>query len=195
MRGIAAGFAAALIAGHLFVLTAAAAKDFGEHGGYEVAGFEGTSETNRGGCVMAEDDFEGPGGTRLRIFRYVQYPELVAVKVENYNWSAKEKEEYELTYQFGGGYYYDRTATGVVDSIYRGFLALFPYEDFMTTFAKSTFLHIYRGDTVVDKLSLKGSAAGRVAFDRCWSYVVAADAAKARERARWKDIPKDPFAD
>jgi hypothetical protein len=65
----------------------------------------------------------------------------------------------------------------------------------MDTFAKSTYLHIYRGDVVVDKLSLEGSAAGRAAFERCWSYAVADDKAKTGERNRWKYIPKDPFDD
>jgi hypothetical protein len=169
------------------------ARNFGEHGGYEVVAIESTSETDRGGCVMAEDDFEGPGGTRLRLFRFLKDPTLIAVSVENYNWTSKKDEEYELKYQFDA-YYYDRTARGTVDGIYHGFTVVFPYDDFSKTFAASNHLHIYRGDTVVDKLSLNGSAAGLAAFERCWNYVVADDAALARERARWKDIPKDPFS-
>ena len=141
---------------------------------------------------MAEDDFEGPGGTRLRLFRYVAHPDMVAVTLDNYNWTTKDEEEYELKYQFDE-YYYDRTATGTVDGIHHGFVAFFPYTDFMDTFAKSTYLHVYKGDTAVDKLSLEGSAAGRAAFERCWTYAVADDNAKTRERNRWKDIPKDPF--
>lgn len=169
------------------------AKDFGEHGGYQVVAVEGTSKADRGACVMAEDDFEGPGSTRLRLFRYLERPELLAVTVENYNWTAKEGEDYDLSYQFDK-FYYDRTAKGEVDGIYHGFTAIFPYSDFIGTFSKSTYLHVYKGDTVVDKLSLSGSAAGRAAFDRCWAYVVADDKAQARERARWDDIPKDPFS-
>jgi len=175
------------------VASPGSAKDFGEHGGYEVVAIEGTSETDRGGCVMAEDDFEGPGGTRLRMFRYVAHPDMVAVIVDNYNWTSKEGEGYELSYQFDR-FYYDRTAKGVVDGIHHGFVAAFPYSDFMDTFVKSHYLHIYKEKTVVDKLSLEGSAAGRAAFDRCWAYIVADDKAQARERARWQDIPEDPFA-
>jgi TonB family protein len=177
----------------LALATSAVAKDFGEHGGYEVVALESTSETDPAACVMAEDDFEGPGGTRLRLFRYANHPELVAVTVDNYNWTAKNDEKYELSYRFDK-YYYDRTASGTVDGNYHGFVAVFPYSDFMDTLAKSGHLHIYTGDTIVDKLSLEGSAAGRAAFERCWTYLIADEKAKARERARWQDIPKDPFS-
>jgi hypothetical protein len=190
LRGI--GSASILASLLLSAAAAAGAKDFGEHGGYEVVALEGTSDADHGGCVMAEDDFEGPGGTRLRLFRYVVQPDLIAVIVDNYNWTAKEGDKYELSYQFDE-YSYDRTANGTVDGIHHGFVALFPYTDFMGIFAKSTYLHIYMGDTTVDKLSLDGSAAGRAAFERCWSYAVADDKAKTRERNRWKDIPKDPI--
>ena len=177
----------------LALASAAVAKDFGEHGGYQVVAIEGTSPEDRGGCVMAEDDFEGPGGTRLRLFRYVKEPDLIAVIIDNYNWTSKNDEEYELEYRFDK-YFYARTGIGTVDGIHHGFMAIFPFSDFAETFAKSSRLHVYRGDTVVDKLLLDGSAEGLSAFDRCWRYVLADDAAKARERARWKDIPKDPFA-
>lgn len=171
---------------------AASAKDFGEHGGYQVVALPGTSEEKQGACVMAEDDFEGPGGTRLRLYRYVKEPGAVAVIIDNYNWTSKENEEYDLKYDFGE-YFYNRKAGGTVDGIHHGFVAAFPYDEFMETFTKSKRLHVYRGDIVVDRLSLDGSAAGGAAFERCFAYVVADDRAKARERARWKSIPKDPF--
>lgn len=167
-------------------------RDFGEHGGYQVFAFEGTSETDQGGCAMAEDDFEGPGGSRLRVYRYVARPDQVAVTVDNYNWSIVKDRDYKVRYDFDE-YYYEREATGTVNGIHKGLLAGFPASQFLSTFAKSSRIHIYMGDTVVDKLSLDGSAAGAAAFARCWTYIQADARAKARERARWDSIPKDPF--
>lgn len=176
------------------VAAGAQARNFGEAGGYEVVAIESTSEKGGdGACVMAEDDFEGPGSTRLRLFRYLENPDLIWVTVSNYNWTAKKDQQYQLRYEFDE-VEYEREAFGIEDSIHKGFAAGFPYTDFMKHMARSSRLHIYMGDTLVDKLSMDGSAAGAALFSRCWTYLQADERAKARERARWQDIPKDPFA-
>lgn len=167
-------------------------KYFGEHGGYQVAGFTSTSD-RAAGCIMTEE-FEGPGDTRVHIVRNADTPENVWMTVENYNWTTKKDAEYEnVSYQFDDGAY-DRTALGTVSSIYHGLLAGFPRKDFLDTFSKATYLHIYREKTLVDKLNMSGSAAARSAFDRCWSWMKIADAAVVKERNRYNHIPKDPFA-
>lgn len=171
---------------------AAQSKYFGEHGGYEVVGFTSTAD-KAAACVMTEE-FEGPGDTKVHIIRNTATPDIVWMTVENYNWTTKKGEEYEnVVYRFNDGEY-DRTATGTVNSIYHGLLSGFPGKEFLDTFAKATYLHIYREQTVVDKLNMLGSASARAAFDRCWSWVRIADAAVVKERNRYNHIPKDPFA-
>lgn len=81
------------------------------------------------------------------------------------------------------------------DTIHKGFLSGFPADEFLSTFAGSKSLHIYMGDTVVDKLSLSGSAAGMALFKRCWIWVTGTERAAQAERDRFRDIPRDPFAD
>jgi TonB family protein len=169
------------------------ARSFGEHGGYDVAARESASLKDRGFCIMREE-FEGPGDTRLDLIRKVDDPEFIYVALSNYNWSAKKNAEYpDFEYRFNDSFY-ERTVFGLEDGIHKGFLAAFPYSDFMPTFAKSKSLHVYRKETVVDKLTLAGSAAAKAAFERCWTYLVADDQAKQREWNRWNHIPRDPFS-
>ena len=47
--------------------------------------------------------------------------------------------------------------------------------------------------SIVDHLSLKGSAAGVSLFNRCWTWLMATERRAEAERARYKDIPRDPF--
>lgn len=170
----------------------AAAREFGDHGGYDVAAVESTSETDKGFCAMAEDDFEGPGGSRLRIYRYLDSPDAVIVTVDNYNWSTKQDQRYEVSYDLGE-FSYERKAKGFVDSIHKGLMAAFPADDFLPIFAKSDFLILWMDDDIVDKLSLEGTTAATAAFAKCWAYLQADEREKQRERDRWKTIPKDPF--
>jgi hypothetical protein len=168
------------------------ARDFGTAGGFDIVAQESDAETpNTGACIMSEE-YEGTGDTELSVVRSLKNPALVAVIVTNYNWSIKDGEEHQLSYHMGG-YYYDRVASGYQEGIRKGFTAVFPADDFLPTFAKSTNFRIKKGDTTVDSLSLDGSSAAVQAFNRCWAYVKNDEAAKQRERDRFSHIPKDPF--
>jgi hypothetical protein len=177
----------------LVLASSAGARSFGEHGGYVVEATEGSeTEANKGFCGMQEE-FAGPGDSRLTIFRYTSNPDMILAMVDNYNWSTKEAEEYEVEFDFGVGSY-ERTAKGFNNGIHNGLMAAFPSADFLKTFAAATRLHVYLKGEVIDRLNMGGSALARQAFDRCWAYVVADEAAKKRERDKWSDLPKDPFS-
>ena len=169
-------------------------RDFGTAGGYEVAGQASTFD--KAGLCIANFDYDGPGSTKTTISRSAEagFTDFVFFTVVNFEWSTKEDGKYDLLYYFND-VHYERQANGVVtDRIYRGFIAPFPAQDFLGHFDRSSFLHIYMGDTVVDKLSLKGSSAGVALFNKCWSWLMATERAAQAERDKFADIPRDPFA-
>jgi hypothetical protein len=190
--------AALLLSSVILAVNPSHARDFGEHGGYDVAAIETSGETqekgDRGYCAMREE-FKGPGSTRLTLLRKIADPDLIYVIVDNWHWSIEEDAEYKgVTYEFSSGSYYEREATGVVDSIYKGLLTAFPYSEFMSEFRKAKYIDIHRQGTVVDELSLEGSAVATTGFERCWSYLQTQDGQKMREWKRFEHIPEDPFA-
>jgi hypothetical protein len=168
-------------------------KIFGSAGGYDVAGIASTRD--EAGACMAEFSYEGPGNTKTTLFRTVnsERRDLVTLFVVNTEWSAEEGITYNLDYVFNDGTY-NREAGGVrKEGIYKGFLASFPSEEFLSTFAKSSYLHIYKEQTVVDKLSLSGSSAGIALFKNCWIWLMTTERAAKVERDKFKNIPRDPF--
>lgn len=171
----------------------AESRSFGEHGGYDVFGRESRTAQDLGFCAMNEEDFEGPGETHLSILRTLDHPDKVLVIVDNANWSAKKGQEYKLTIRTPE-WEWERDAVGTSSGYRHGFSMAFAYDDFMPALAKATYLHFYVGETVVDRLSMEGSAAAKVALERCWAWLKADHAAKVREWNRWNHIPKDPFA-
>lgn len=179
----------------LFPLSVSAqVRSFGNAGGYDVGG-KPSSRDEKGGCI-ATFEYEGPGSTKTTLFRTLEgdRQDLVFLTVVNYEWSAKEKQTYKLEYAFEGGVY-ERDAFGVVnDSIYKGFMTAFPADEFLKIYSKSPWFHIYMGDTVVDRLSLKGSTAGVALFNRCWSWVLSTERTANAERKKFEGIPRDPFA-
>ena len=177
----------------LLLAAPAAARNFGEHGGYIIEATEASeTEAGKASCAMQEE-FAGPGDSRFTIFRYTSNPDMILAMVDNYNWSNKEDEEYEVVFDFGVGTY-ERTAKGVNNGIHKGLMAAFPSADFLNTFAAATQIHVYLKGEPIDRLNADGTALARKAFDRCWAYVVADERAKQRERDKWKDLPKDPFS-
>jgi TonB family protein len=67
--------------------------------------------------------------------------------------------------------------------------------EFLRDFAKSPYLVVKSDEgTVVTKLALKGSAAGLSQLRRCVAHLETVAAAEAREKARFAQIPEDPFA-
>lgn len=188
--------------------TGASARDYGEHGGFQIDSIEPT-QTDAGGCFMSME-YEGPGDTKLSLIRTGDHPDTIGVFLTNYNWSASSKGEYKgFFYIFDDGSFYDRDVTGSDEDGRHGFMGLFPAQNFLNKFAQSRSLNVYRtksGETAddfksydelnaVDKLRLEGSAAAKAAFDRCWTDTLAQQRAIKREQDRWKDIPKDPFGE
>lgn len=168
-------------------------REFGTAGDYEVFGV-GSSRDEAGSC-LATFIYEGSGSTKTTLSRIADKNDLIYLSVTNSEWTSEEKKEYNLTYQFDGKYY-DRTAWGVnFDYVDRGFMTAFPVDDFLAIFSKSSYLNIYMDDVVVDRLSLSGSSAGVSLLNRCWIWLQSTERAARAERDRFKDIPRDPFAE
>lgn len=169
-------------------------RDFGSAGDFDVAGKASTRDEP--GLCIATFEYEGPGSTKTTVMRRPD-PEdrdLVFLTITNYEWSAEAGKSYDLEYVFGDKFY-ARSALGVkVDYIYKGFIAAFPADEFLQNYAKSESLHIFLGEAVVDKLSLKGSSAGIALFNKCWSWLLGTERAAEAERKKFEDIPRDPFA-
>lgn len=136
-------------------------------------------------------EYEGEGETTLYLL--LDADGDVYLALTNSNWSTKEGEAYELSYILNGTAYAGGKSIGTKLAYRPGFLTSME-PDFLTHFAAGRSLHIYRGDTRVDQLSLSGSAAGIGVLRRCVASVKARLDAEAREKARFAHIPKDPFA-
>lgn len=166
------------------VSTGAEARTWPAAGGWDIV--QGDDS-----CAITSE-FQGPGDTELYLILNLDGSAILAVS--NSQWSIQDKQELELSYHLNGTSYSGGKAVGITQSyIKKGFVTRFGPE-FVADFIKSTYLHIYKGETVVDKLDLAGSGAGIAQARRCLSHVKALADAAAREKARWAHIPKDPFA-
>jgi protein TonB len=92
-----------------------------------------------------------------------------------------------------GTRYSGASAIGYENEGRKGFMVS-TESDFVSHFASSTYLHVYKDENVIDRLDLGGSAAGVAAVQRCLVYVDGLRSAEERERKRYEDLPKDPFA-
>lgn len=179
MRGI---FIACVAACGL--VQAAPARDWPRAGGFDIG--EGADY-----CFLSSE-YQGDGDTELMVSLKTDGTAMVVV--QNYNWTAKEGERYDdisvhlSTANYGGG-----TALGVSNDGRHGFGTKVPGK-FLDGLAASTYLHVYKGDAVVDRLDLKGSGAAVAMVRRCVATVKAEADAEERKRRRFADIPKDPFA-
>lgn len=168
----------------LFTIPATAdSAGFGEAGGWTIL----KADDN---CAMHQA-FEGPGETELFLTKYAN-GELFII-LTNSNWSAHDGGKYDLTYvidrqQFGGG-----LATGITSSMRNGFVSGFGPE-FERSFAEGSALDIYIGKQVIDRLRLAGTGRAMTMLNACLFSVNREIAAATREKARWADIPPDPFA-
>lgn len=174
----ALALAAALAAG------GAQARDWPSAGGWDL----GEAET---ACGMMMD-YEGEGETTLIVLLGVDGE--VGLTLTNYNWSTEEGRVYEdFAYHLSDASYSGGKALGVKADYKKGVVTRFSGE-FLKSLAASPYLHIYRGETLVDQLSLKGSSAALAVVRRCVATVAAERAAAQREKDRFSHIPKDPFA-
>jgi protein TonB len=163
----------------------ALARDWPTSGGWEV--FEGDDY-----CGMALE-YDGKGDTVLSVAKRLDGDALVIVT--NHAWSAKKGEAYDLKFYVGDQVFSGGKSIGTGESYERkGFITLFG-ADFFPAFASGTSFKVYRGDTLVDSLSLVGSASASATVGKCLAHVRGLRAAEERERNRFAHIPDDPFAD
>jgi protein TonB len=143
-------------------------------------------------CAMALE-YEGKGDTILSVGKFLDGHAIVIVT--NYGWSAKKGDVYDLKFfvgdqGFGGG-----KSIGTGESYERkGFITSFG-ADFFPAFAAGSGFKIYKGNTLVDNLTLDGSASASATVNRCVAHVRSLRAAEERERNRFAHIPDDPFAE
>lgn len=161
----------------------AAAQNWGEPGGWSVG-----QDDDR---CLASMEFEGPGATEMSFS--IELDGRSFVIITNYNWTITEDEQYELDYLLSHTSY-SGTAVGTKTGIRSGFVTKFG-PDFLEDLAKTSNFHVYRGDVLVDRLSMAGSAAAIGVLRRCIEAVRRTKDAEERERRRWEDIPQNPFAD
>jgi hypothetical protein len=171
------------------VSAAASPLDAAEYRAREIAGWTVSETTDGAACLMGME-YEGEGATRLVMSLDPEGSNRLIVT--NMNWSIKEDEELTLDYALSNGTYAKHPAVGMRGDGRGGFVTGFekPFPDY---FAQSRYLHIRRDGTLVDRLSLDGTGAAVVELRRCVAAVRARAAAEAREKARWADIPTDPF--
>lgn len=148
------------------------------------------------GCGL-HSEFQGPGDTELAIV-LLRDSEDVRLVATNSNWSTVEKQRYpDIEYDTSVATYTKGTAVGVTINSKKGFATNFE-PDFADAFVKSPYLHIRRGDVMMDKLGLAGSAAALAKVRVCVATLRAekrrADAAAEAERRRYSGITRDPFA-
>lgn len=112
----------------------------------------------------------------------------------NTAWNASKGEKYELSWDVNGNRYIG-SAMGLGEQYFarKGFAGKFDAE-FVNDVAAGSSLHVYRGDVVVDRLSLEGSGAAVSVASRCGQTVRANIAAVEREKQRFAHIADEPFA-
>lgn len=173
-----------LLAAAMMASAPAAAKNWPSAGGFDIA-------ENDDFCLLASE-YSGPGDTTLSVA--LKRDGSVMLMVLNYNWSAKQGEKYEdisvivNDAQYKGGF-----AIGTEIDGRKGFVVK-ANDAFLTDFVKSTYLHVYKGDAIIDRLTLDGSAAAVAMVKRCVAHVDSLRKAEEREKKKYEDLPTDPFA-
>jgi TonB family protein len=160
------------------------ARSWPDAGGWTV--FE-----NEDSCTTTSE-FEGKGDTELAVTLYLNGD--VMAYMTNTGWSAKSGEAYDLTWLLNGSEYTGKNVgLGKDYDSRKGFGAKF-VGAFADDFAKASNLRVYRGDVLVDQLSLSGSAAAVAMVRRCLGHVRAITDAALREKQRLAHIADDPFS-
>jgi len=184
LKSLRIGFAAGALAA-CCASSPVLARDWPTTGGWEI--FEGDDY-----CGMALE-YDGKGDTVLSVGQKLDGDALVIVT--NYAWSAKKGEAYDLRFYVGDQVFSGGKSIGTGESYDRkGFITLFG-ADFFPAFSSGTSFKVYKGDTLVDSLSLVGSASASAMVSRCLAHVRGLRAAEERERKRFAHIPDDPFAE
>lgn len=147
----------------------------------EVAGWRISRSSDEPSCTMTSS-YEGEGQTFL-FLNYTPAKDDAYLAISNNLWqSIVEDEKMVLDYHLGGEVWSGVKATGLAYSDgSKGFSSLFNGSEFLTDFALAPYLKIMRGETVIDRLSLKGTKAAVIELSRCAA-------------SRNKGLLKDPFA-
>ena len=142
-------------------------------------------------CIMLEE-YEGEGSTNFALV--IRDPaQNTYVMVTNYRWSDEDDRQYELRYQLGE-WVHTLPSYGIEQDIIRkGFVTVVGHE-FLSDFAKADDIEIFNGATLVDDLSLDGSAAALDVLERCRTELSRDIEEERRNRERLQHIPVDPFA-
>lgn len=160
------------------------ARDWPKTAGWEV--FEGDDY-----CGMALE-YDGKGDTVLSVAKRLDGDAIVIIT--NFGWSAKKDEVYDLRFFVGDQGFSGGKSIGTGESYERkGFVTKFG-ADFFSAFTSGKSFKIYKGETLVDSLSLDGSASASGTVNRCLAHVYGLRAAEEREKQRFAHIPDDPFA-
>lgn len=173
-----------------FLPASAQARDWPDAGGWSIV--EGDDN-----CLMYLE-YEGPGESTLIVSRYENGRNFVADV--NADWSAEKGKAYEdVAFALNGEVYSGGKAMGIELLGKKGFIVS-SGDDLVRDFAAAKSLHIFKGDTRIDRLNLSGSTAALAMLDRCLVSVrsqvaarKATEAAEARKEARYRDLPTDPF--
>lgn len=134
--------------------------------------------------------FEGPGETQFYLNKGADGGMFVMVL--NSSWSASEGQDYQVTFDFPDRSYSGSAKGTRIDNA-GGFGAAVP-PAFETSFTTGTMLVVLLDDREIDRLSLRGTTAAMASVNRCLVGVRRNLAAAAREKARYADLPPDPFA-
>lgn len=176
-------FAHLVTAATLAAVAPAQAREWPDAGGWSV--FEGNEF-----CGISSE-YEGKGETQLMLLLGLNGNVVLSLK--NSDWSPIQGQKYELDYYLNDKSYGGGEAVGAADGFKKGFLATFD-DDFAQDFAGGRSLSVYRGKTLVDQLSLRGTAAGMAMVRKYLAAVQADREAAAREKARFAHIADNPFA-
>lgn len=170
-------------AASLLIAAPALARDWPKTAGWDIV--EGDDF-----CLM-HMEYEGPGDSALAIALYNDG--RIVISDVNYGWSAEKGQIYpEISFALNGESY-TGTAVGIEILGKKGFAMKFGGE-ILADIAAAPAVRVYKGDTLIDRLSLDGSAAALAMTKRCLAAVRTSVAAAERERKRWSDLPSDPFA-
>lgn len=156
----------------------------------EVGGWTVTASQDGKGCFLTRA-YEGPGETTLLLGLDTDGSNRLSLL--NANWSIEEKDRESLDFRLSNASVPRHLAIGIASDGKQGFVTSFG-APFPATFAASMFLHVFRGDVPVEKLSLRGSGAAVAELRRCVAFHRGKRATGARGDDRTGDVPIDPFA-
>jgi TonB family protein len=159
------------------------AEAWGSAGGWDIASGDKY-------CVVAQE-FEGKGGTEVGLALYIDGD--TRLMVLNSEWSAKQGQKYDISFQIDGTIFEGAASTGFLSGSGKaGFVADFE-SGFAESFANGRGLTIKMGDSVVDDLLLKGTGVAIIEARRCVKSLAAKLAAAEKEQRRLEHIAQDPF--